>query len=44
MEWVLETVLPPEVRKLASVIEGKDAVITLLNDDLQGPDNQIQAI
>ena len=44
MEWVVETVLPPEVRKLASVIKGKDTVITLMNNDLQGPDNQIQAI
>ena len=34
MEWVVETVLPREVRKLASVIEEKDAVLALLNDDL----------
>ena len=44
MEWVVETVLPREVRKLASTIEGKDAVIVLVNDDLQGRDDQIQAI
>ena len=39
MEWVVETVLPREVWKLASVIEEKDAVIVLMNDDLQDPDN-----
>ena len=44
MEWVVETVLPREVLKLASTIEEKDAVIALINDDLQGRDNQIQAI
>ena len=44
MEWVVETVLPREVRKLASTIEGKNAVIVLVNDDLQGRDDQIQAI
>ena len=44
MEWAMETVLPREVRKLASVIEEKDAALTLLNDDLQNHDNQIQAI
>ena len=36
MEWVVETVLPREVRKLASVIEEKDAA-------LAHRDNQIQA-
>ena len=35
MEWVVETVLPREVQKLASAIEGKDPTIALLNDDLQ---------
>ena len=44
MEWVVETVLSREVRKLASTIEGKDAVIVLVNDDLHGRDDQIQAI
>ena len=44
MEWVVETFLPGEVRKLASATEEKDAVITLVNDDLQYRDNQIQAI
>ena len=44
MEWVVETVLPREVRKLASTIEKKDAVIAFMNDDLQGRDDQIQAI
>ena len=44
LEWVVETFLPGEVRKLASAIEEKDAVITLMNDDLQDCDNQIQAI
>ena len=31
----METVLPREVRKLASTIEEKDSAIALLNDDLQ---------
>ena len=44
MKWVVETVLPREVRKLASTIEEKDSVIALMNDDLQDRDNQIQAI
>ena len=44
MGWVVETVLPREDRKLASIIEEKDVAIALLNDDLQGRDNQIQAI
>ena len=45
MEWVMETVLPQqEVRKLASAIEEKDAILALLSDDLQDRDNQIQAI
>ena len=44
MEWVVETVLAREVRKLASTIEEKDAVIALMNDGLQGRDHQIQAI
>ena len=44
MEWVVETVLPWGLQKLASTIEEKDAVIALMNYDLQGRDNQIQAI
>ena len=42
MEWVVETVLPHEVRRLSKQIsnqqkeiEEKDAAIGLLNDDLQ---------
>ena len=35
MEWNFETVLPREVRKLASAVEEKDAAIALLNDDLR---------
>ena len=34
MEWAVETVLPREVRKLASAIEEKDAALVMLNDDL----------
>ena len=44
MEWVIETVLPREVRKLASIVEEKDAAIALPNDNLQDRDYQIQAI
>ena len=44
MEWVVETVLSRKVQKLASTIEEKDAVIALMNDDLQGRDDQTQAI
>ena len=45
MEWVVKTVLPWEVRELTSVIEEKkNAVIALMNDDLEDRDNQIQAI
>ena len=44
MEWVAETVLSPEVRKLTSVIEEKDSALTLLSDDLQDRNNRIQAI
>ena len=41
----MKTVLPWEVRELTSVIEEKkNAVITLVNDDLEDRDNQIQAI
>ena len=39
MEWVVETVLLREVWKLISVIEEKDAALTLLTDDLQDRDN-----
>ena len=35
MEWEVETVLPREVRKLASALKEKDAAIALLDDDLQ---------
>ena len=44
MEWAVETVLPREVRKLASAIEEKDAALVMLNDDLQDRDNQIQVL
>ena len=44
MEYVVETVLPREVRELASVIKEKDTALALLTDDLQGRDNRIQAI
>ena len=44
MEWVEETVLPREARKLASALEEKDATIALMNDDLQDRDNRIRAI
>ena len=44
MECVVETVSPREVQKLTSSIEEKDAVIDLMNDDLQDCDNQIQSI
>ena len=51
MEWVVKTVLPHEIRKLfkqlinqQKEIEGKDAALALLTDDLQGRDNQIQAV
>ena len=44
MEWVVETGLPREVRKLTSPIEEKDSALALLTDDLQDRDNQIQAI
>ena len=37
MEWVVETVLPGEVRKLTSAIEEKEAALT-------HHDNQIQAL
>ena len=44
MECVVKTVSPREVQKLTSSIEEKDAVIDLMNDDLQDCDNQIQSI
>ena len=44
MEWAVETVLPRQVRKLASAIEEKDAALVMLNDDLQDRDNQIQVL
>ena len=39
MEWAMETVLPREVRKLASAIKEKDATIALIHDDLRDCDN-----
>ena len=36
MECIVEIFLPREVQKLASTIEEKDAVIVLMNEDLQG--------
>ena len=44
MKWVVETVLPREVQKVASAIQEKDAALALLTDDLHNCDNQIQAI
>ena len=47
LEWIVETVLPQEVRKLASVTKEKDAVIVLMNDGLQvrgNTDHQMQTI
>ena len=44
MEWVVETVLPREVRRLAVVLEEKDSALALLNDDLTERDNYIQAL
>ena len=41
MEWNVETVLLREVRKLALVIEEKDAVIALMNHELSNTDHQI---
>ena len=52
MKWVVETVLPREVRKLAQqinikdtqhrlAIEEKDSALALLNDDLEDRDRQI---
>ena len=35
MEWAVETVLPREVRKIASAIEEKDAALAFLSDALQ---------
>ena len=34
MDWVVETILPKEVRKLAQKIDEKDSALALLNDDL----------
>ena len=44
MEWVVETVSPRGVRKLAPAIEEKNAALALLIDDLRDRENQIQAI
>ena len=44
MEWVVETALPQEIRKLASAIEKKDAALVHMNVDLRDSDNKIQVI
>ena len=44
LEWVIETALVREIRKLASAIKEKDSAFTLLNNDLQEQDNRIQVI
>ena len=44
MESAVETILPREVRNLASTIKEKDAALALLTDDLQNRHNQIQAL
>ena len=44
MEWVMETVLPQQDWKSASAIDGKDAALALIHDDLRNRDNRIQAI
>ena len=41
MDWVVETVLPREIRKLSKVIKEKDTALALLTDDLQDQDMQI---
>ena len=42
MDWVVETVLPREVRKLAGIIEEKESEISLLNNDNTVLKNEIQ--
>ena len=42
MEWVVETVLPREVRKLAGIVEEKESEISLLNNDNTVLKNKIQ--
>ena len=44
MKQAGETILPREVRKLASAIEEKDAAVALLTGDLEDRDNQTQTI
>ena len=44
MKWVVEEVLPREVRKLSKVIEDKDSALALLNDDLTEREYQIQQL
>ena len=41
MEWVVETVLPKEVRKLTGIIEEKEAAMALLADDLEDNERQV---
>ena len=44
MEWVVETVLLRDVRKLTSAIEEKDTTIALLNDDLKNREHDNVAL
>ena len=44
MDWVCESVLPRETRKLAAEIEKKDTQLALLIDNLAERNNHIQAI
>ena len=44
MKWVVEEVLPREVRKLSKIIEEKDSALALLNDDLKEHEYQIQQL
>ena len=44
MECTVETVLPTEVRKLASAIEEKDAALAMPTDDLQNPEYENVAL
>ena len=41
MEWVVETVLPREVRRLTVVLEEKDSALAMLNDDLDASRRQL---
>ena len=44
MTWVVETVLPREVRRLAVALEEKDSALALLNDDLDASQRQLVAL